>query len=135
MKQTVYHGSPYVVEKPEYGKGRSYNDYGAGFYLTNNKNLAGEWAVFTTGKDGYVNEYTLDYSNLNILKLDELPVEVWIAVLMNNRYGNYKKALRNRADTLYKQAKERDDYARQQYNEMSNPEKGTTIFDLIGSDN
>ena len=27
----VYHGSPEIVEKPIYGKGKSYNDYGKGF--------------------------------------------------------------------------------------------------------
>ena len=211
MVSTVYHGSPFIVEKPEWGKGRDYNDYGAGYYLTKSKDLASEWAVFTTGQDGYVNEYLLDYSGLNILKLDDLPVEVWISILMNNRRGNYKKALQNRADSFikkfgidisaydiiegyraddaffsyirdfslgllsieglkeamnfgdlgtqiclkskkafsqitfknatavsanifYSRAKERDDYARQQYNEMDTPEKGTTIFDLIGKE-
>ena len=96
MLQAVYHGSPVVVEKPEWGKGRPYNDYGLGFYLTKNRSLAGEWAVFATGQDGYVNEYTLDYSGLNVLRLDENPVENWIAVLMSNRRGEYRGEINER---------------------------------------
>ena len=32
----LYHGSPEIVRKPEYGKGKPYNDYGRGFYCTEN---------------------------------------------------------------------------------------------------
>jgi len=98
MIQTVYHGSPHVIEKPEWGKGKHYNDYGLGYYLTKDKDLAGEWAVFTSGQDGYVNEYALDYAGLSVLKLDEFPVEVWVSILMNNRRGTYKKPLRTRTE-------------------------------------
>ena len=57
---TVYHGSDNIIEKPEFGKGHIYNDYGRGFYLTLNKDLAGEWAVLRTGFNGYINEYELN---------------------------------------------------------------------------
>ena len=96
MLQTVYHGSSVVVEKPQWGKGRSYNDYGAGFYLTKNKALAGEWAVFATGHDGYINEYLLDCAGLNVLNLGALPVENWIAVLMSNRRGEHRDEIHER---------------------------------------
>ena len=33
-KLTLYHGSVDVIEKPEFGKGKKYNDYGLGFYCT-----------------------------------------------------------------------------------------------------
>ena len=30
-KITLYHGSAEIIEKPEFGKGKPYNDYGLGF--------------------------------------------------------------------------------------------------------
>ena len=34
MKKTIYHGSDHIIEKPQYGYGKPYNDYGVGFYCT-----------------------------------------------------------------------------------------------------
>ena len=31
---TIYHGSQQIVEVPKYGVGKTYNDYGQGFYCT-----------------------------------------------------------------------------------------------------
>ena len=45
MKELVlYHGSTDIIEAPEFGKGKAYNDYGQGFYCTENKELAKDWA-------------------------------------------------------------------------------------------
>jgi len=82
---TVYHGSDQIIEKPEYGKGHIYNDYGRGFYLTLNKDLAGEWAVLRTGFNGYINEYELDLAGLNILDTSEITPENLMAILIKNR--------------------------------------------------
>ena len=41
---TLYHGSTKVVERPELGIGNPKNDYGFGFYCTENLELAKEWA-------------------------------------------------------------------------------------------
>ena len=84
-KITLYHGSEKILKVPEYGKGVINNDYGQGFYCTKNKGLAGEWAVLWTEKNGYINEYSFDYTNLKVLYLNQMPVENWIAVLLNNR--------------------------------------------------
>ena len=84
-KITLYHGSDKILKVPEFGKGEINNDYGQGFYCTKNKGLAGEWAVLWTEKDGYINEYSFDYSGLKVLYLNQLPVEHWIALLLNNR--------------------------------------------------
>ena len=43
MKKTVYHGSDHIIERPKYGYGKIYNDYGVGFYCTENQNMAKEW--------------------------------------------------------------------------------------------
>lgn len=81
----LYHGSINIIEKPEYGKGKKYNDYGLGFYMTEDLELAKEWAV-DRYHDGYANEYELDISNLKILNLTkEGNVLNWIALLLKNR--------------------------------------------------
>ena len=84
-KVILYHGSDKILQVPEFGKGEINNDYGQGFYCSRNKGLAGEWAVLWTGKDGYINEYSFDYTGLKVLYLNQLPVENWIAVLLRNR--------------------------------------------------
>ena len=43
-KITLYHGSPERVEQPLLAKGKLTNDYGQGFYCTENLELAKEWA-------------------------------------------------------------------------------------------
>ena len=55
-KLTIYHGSPEIIEKPQFGKGKTYNDYGRGFYCTEHIELAKEWAC-TEDVDGFVNKY------------------------------------------------------------------------------
>ena len=40
MKKVLYHGSEFLIEKPEFGKGARHNDYGRGFYCTENIELA-----------------------------------------------------------------------------------------------
>ena len=82
---TVYHGSDKIIEKPEFGKGHIYNDYGRGFYLTMKKDLAGEWAVLRTGFNGYINEYELDLSGLTILDTSGITIENLMAILIKNR--------------------------------------------------
>ena len=42
MIKKIYHGSKDIVKKPEYGKGKSYNDYGLGFYCTDMIEMAKE---------------------------------------------------------------------------------------------
>ena len=41
-KITLYHGSTKVIEKPSFGEGNPKNDYGLGFYCTENQELAKE---------------------------------------------------------------------------------------------
>lgn len=42
---TIYHSSEKIVEHPLFGEGRKNNDFGLGFYCTENEHLAKEWAV------------------------------------------------------------------------------------------
>ncbi len=50
-KIILYHGSVEKIEKPVYGKGKKYNDYGLGFYCTEHIELAKEWSC-NEGVDG-----------------------------------------------------------------------------------
>ena len=95
-KIILYHGSDKILKTPEFGKGEMNNDYGQGFYCTKNKGLAGEWAVLWTERDGYINEYSFDYSDLKVLYLNQMPVENWIAVLSANRKGTFDSVVRTR---------------------------------------
>lgn len=85
-KRILYHGSEEIIEKPIYGKGKVYNDYGRGFYCTENLDLAKEWAC-TESADGYANKYIIDTDDLNILNLqsDDYTILHWLALLMENR--------------------------------------------------
>lgn len=86
----IYHGSVSIIEKPQYGFGKPYNDYGLGFYCTESLELAKEWAVDKT-HDGYANKYCLDTSGLKILNLSKVGnVLHWITILLKNRTFNMK---------------------------------------------
>ncbi|MCR5417342.1 MAG: DUF3990 domain-containing protein [Lachnospiraceae bacterium] len=82
----IYHGSDHIVTTPEYGKGKQYNDYGRGFYCTEDIDLACEWAV-DQERDGFVSTYELSTTNLRILNLNSDPYCIlhWITILLNNR--------------------------------------------------
>jgi len=86
MKHTIYHGSINKVIKPVYGEGKKHNDYGLGFYTTEEIELAKEWAV-SFEHDGYVNHYELEDNNLSILNLTnpEYNLLNWLAILLDNR--------------------------------------------------
>ena len=85
-KLTLYHGSTKVIEKPIFGVGNPYNDYGLGFYCTETLELAKEWAC-SGESDGYANKYTLDTSELSILSLTNGDYHIlnWLFVLLENR--------------------------------------------------
>lgn len=87
-KLVLYHGSPDIIEKPAFGKGKAYNDYGRGFYCTEHLELAKEWAC-TEGTDGYANKYELDAAGLSVLDLssDDYTILNWLAILMLHRKG------------------------------------------------
>ena len=87
MERTLYHGSEFIIHKPEFLKGNIHNDYGIGFYCTTNNKLAKEWAAKRSGK-GYVNKYILRDDRLRILDLTKPPfhdVLHWVSLLMHNR--------------------------------------------------
>ena len=92
----LYHGSKDIIEKPILGKGKQSNDYGRGFYCTEIKDLAKEWAV-DIDRDGYTNIYSIDNDQLSILNLNDSSYHFlnWLAILLENRQFsiNYPLAL------------------------------------------
>ena len=86
MSVRLYHGSEVIVERPEFGKGARHNDYGKGFYCTENPELAREWAC-AKQKNGYVNIYDLDMTGLSVLNLNDPQSNIlnWLAILADNR--------------------------------------------------
>lgn len=86
MEKILYHGSESIIAKPAYGKGAKNNDYGRGFYCTENRELAKEWAC-AKNRNGFVNQYSLDLSNMRILYLNspEYSVLNWLAILAAHR--------------------------------------------------
>lgn len=95
---SIYHGSEKIVEKPIYGYGKSTNDYGIGFYCTEDSNLAKEWSV-DKDRDGYVNSYRLDMDNLKVMRLSEEPYGIlnWISILIANRTFQLDSPIGNEA--------------------------------------
>lgn len=86
MIKKIYHGSENIIEKPILGFGKSYNDYGLGFYCTEEIDMAKEWGV-SFNKDGYANIYNIEVDDLAILNLndDKYCILNWLAVLLENR--------------------------------------------------
>ena len=86
MKRTIYHGSDQIVRTPRFGSGTAANDYGLGFYCTDNPVLAAEWASGRT-KNGFINTYTIETSGLRIINLNnpEYCILHWLSVLLSFR--------------------------------------------------
>ena len=86
MIKKIYHGSSNIIEKPLFGYGKSYNDYGLGFYCTDSLEMAKEWGV-SKNQDGYANCYEIECNNLQIFNLNapEYCILHWLTVLLQNR--------------------------------------------------
>ena len=95
---TLYHGSEHIIKEPDFGAGRRNNDFGLGFYCTENPDLAKEWAV-TTLRSGFSNRYTMDTENMRILYLCGADYSIlnWIAVLVEHRLFSVRTPVARRA--------------------------------------
>ena len=84
------------TELPRVGK--KYNDYGQGFYCTENIELAKEWAC-PVRNDGYSNKYVLHLDGMNIMHLTKGKFNIlnWLAILLANRKFDITSAVGNSA--------------------------------------
>ncbi len=96
----IYHDSSEIIEVPKYGLGSDKNDYGRGFYCTEQSELAKEWACPTV-KDGFSNKYDLNLTGLRVLYLnsEEYTILNWIAILLNNRIFPKRSPISRQAST------------------------------------
>ncbi len=77
----IYHGSDHIIEQPQFGAGKPYNDYGRGFYCTEHVELAKEWAC-SADSDGYANHYR---------QISSKPVaesEIYVLDIIRNNWKN-----------------------------------------------
>ena len=94
-KIILYHGTPDKIVVPEFGRGNDRHDYGRGFYLTEDIQLAKEWAVCRPNEtNGWVHKYELDASELRILDFEEYNTLAWLAELMKHREAADSKRYR-----------------------------------------
>ncbi len=101
----IFHGSPNIIEHPQFGFGNPKNDYGLGFYCTESEELAKEWAC-QKNVDGYANCYELDTEKLTLLNLSEENFSIlhWLSILMQNRiFAPKSPAGRSNLDFLINQ--------------------------------
>ncbi len=91
----LYHGSSMKEVAPAFGLGNDQHDYGRGFYLTGDLDLAKEWSVCKPNASvGYVHAFELDLSDLKILDFTKLNILAWLAELMKHREASDSKRYR-----------------------------------------
>lgn len=91
----LYHGSPNKEFIPQYGKGEEKHDYGKGFYLTEYKELAREWAVCNPDSgNGWLHKYWLECSALKIFDFEKAGILPWLAELMKHRAADNSRRYR-----------------------------------------
>lgn len=82
----LYHGTPDKIVTLTFGRGDDKHDYGRGFYLTEDIQLAKEWAVCRPNDtNGWVHKYELDARELKILDFEKYDTLAWLAELMKHR--------------------------------------------------
>lgn len=90
----LYHGSTVLVDTPEIRKGKTFLDFGAGFYTTTSYAQAERWAKIKMRREnkdtGYVAIYEFDYEsaleNTVIRRFPTADME-WLLFVVNNRQG------------------------------------------------
>jgi len=94
----IYHGSQQIVEIPEVGIGKNYNDYGQGFYCTESIELAKEWAC-PIKNDGYSNKYIMHFDGMNVMHLTKGKFNIlnWLAILLAHRKFDITSPVGNNA--------------------------------------
>ena len=77
----VYHGSNDIVKHPDYTKSRVDIDFGVGFYLSDDKNMASKWAC--NKNNSILNIYELELDGMKIKRFE--PDKEWLDYVVANR--------------------------------------------------
>lgn len=98
MFKTIFHGSSAIIEKPLFGFGKPYNDYGKGFYCTECIEMAKEWGV-SKHNDGFASIYEIETDDLKVFNLNsgEYSILHWLTILLENRVFSTDSALAKEA--------------------------------------
>ena len=93
----IFHGSENIITKPVFGEGNAKNDYGKGFYCTEDKELSKEWAC-KRDRDGFSNCYELDMKGLKVCNLNaDYGILNWLALLTKYRGYWQRKSIAEEA--------------------------------------
>ncbi len=94
-KITLYHGTNEKIVSPTFGLGDDRHDYGKGFYLTEDIELAKEWAVCRPDEtNGWVHKYELYVEDLKIKDFQDYDTLSWLAELMKHRVASDSRRYR-----------------------------------------
>jgi hypothetical protein len=89
----ILHGSEKSIIQPRFGVGNPANDYGLGFYCTEDWDAAKLWACKDRGA-GFINRYEFNPGPLRQLDLtgtDEKSVLEWLTLLVFHRFSYEEK--------------------------------------------
>lgn len=90
-KNIVYHGTNVDFDTPDISKCNKNSDFGQGFYLTEDLEMAKKWVSRKKG-DAFVYEYDLNYKGLKTYKFE--PDLEWLAfICINREYRGYELLL------------------------------------------
>lgn len=94
METIFYHGSNTIIQKPDLSKSREDIDFGVGFYLTADYNMAAKWAC--KKNNSICNRYNLNMEGLSVhtFELDREWLDYVIAnrneeIDKNNKFSKY----------------------------------------------
>ncbi|MBB6713478.1 DUF3990 domain-containing protein [Clostridium gasigenes] len=106
MNLIVYHGSDNIIDKPKHNGGRNFSDFGLGFYITTNIDMAKDWASRKKDRPAYVNKYLFNTEGIKSLTFD-LDIN-WILFIAYNRGLILNKELKELLQEKYKNLNEYD---------------------------
>ena len=89
----LYYGADKLVKEPKYNYGNPSNDYGLGFYLTPDKEIAKLWAS-KNPSGGYLITYEVELGKLDVMRLEDSSEEsvlVWISMLVSHRFSREER--------------------------------------------
>ena len=106
LKLIIYHGSDEIINNPAHSGGRKFSDFGLGFYVTTNIEMAKSWASRRKGKPAYVNKYMLNTEGLTSLTFD-LDLN-WLLFIAFNRGLIINREIKIILDSKYKDINDYD---------------------------
>ncbi len=124
----LYHGSTKEKIVPTYGLGEDRHDYGKGFYLTEDLQLAREWSVSNPMQNqGWVHKYSLDINNLSIYDFSKGNILSWLAELMKHRNASDSKRYHMLSQKFNQQYNSRDSVARENMRHLIDSDKNKVV--------